>query len=163
MKNLTQYSSTAAQLLRERNATVAVAESSTGGLISASLLAVPGASSYFLGGSIIYTLTSRKVLLGMTRMDVEGLAPLTEAMALAFAEKARVQLGATWGVAELGIAGPTDAPYGAAGTCVVGITGPNTAGKLIQTASADREENMWAFTRGALELLAETVSKRLER
>lgn len=159
MESLSRHSTTAAELLRDRGETVAVAESSTGGLISAALLAVPGASAYFLGGSVIYTLASRKELLRITRADVEGLRPLTEAMALAFAEKARAQLGATWGVAELGIAGPTGAPYGAPpGTSVVAVAGPSEAAKMIRTDSNDREANMWAFSGGALALLAETLS-----
>lgn len=159
MDHLTPASIAAAQLLRDRGETVAVAESSAGGLISASLLAVPGASAYFLGGSVVYTLASRRELLRMTRADVEGLAPLTEAMALAFAEKARAQLGATWGLAELGIAGPTGTPYGAAGSCVVGIAGPSPASMLIETGLADRERNMWVFAHGALELLTKTLEQ----
>ena len=75
-----------AELLKERSETVAVAETSTGGLISSALLAVPGASAYYKGGSVIYTLASRKELLGINRAHVEGLDPMTEAMALRFAE-----------------------------------------------------------------------------
>src|SRR5512137_67767 len=96
-----------AAMLKDRGETVAVAESSTGGLIAASLLSVPGASAYFLGGSVVYTLVSRRELLRITAADVEGLEPLSEPMVCRFARRARLQLGATWGVAELGAAGPT--------------------------------------------------------
>ena len=112
MKSLTDMSLVVAQLLKQRGETVAVAETSTGGLISSALLAVPGASAYYKGGSVIYTLESRRELLGINRSQVEGLEPMTEAMALRFAEVARAQLKVTWSIAELGIAGPTGAPYG---------------------------------------------------
>ena len=92
---------TIAEQLTSRGETVAVTESSTAGLISASLLAVPGASAYYRGGSVVYTLESRKQLLGISRADVEGLEPLTEAMVLRFAHVARKQLDTTWAVAEL--------------------------------------------------------------
>ena len=144
--------------LKVSKTTVAVAESSTAGLISAALLAVPGASAYYAGGSVVYTLASRRELLGLRRADVDGLQPLTEAMALVFAERARSQLDANWGIAELGVAGPTPARYGHdAGLSVVAVAGPNSRARLINTGSADREDNMWAFTEAALALLLEAV------
>ena len=63
MAQLTSLAETAARLLKARGETIAVSESSTGGLISAALLAVPGASSYYLGGGIIYTHAARETLL----------------------------------------------------------------------------------------------------
>jgi len=95
MSSLAGPARDAAQALRAAGQTVAVAESSTGGLISAALLAVPGASAYYRGGSVIYTLEARRTLLGIRRADVAGLEPLTEAMAARFAEVARRQLDAT--------------------------------------------------------------------
>ncbi len=112
MNNLTEFSTSLAATLIGAKQTVAVAESSTAGLISACLLAVPGASAFFKGGCVIYTLESRKQLLRISRDDVEGLKPLTQAMVMKFAAKAREQLGATWGIAELGAAGPAGTPYG---------------------------------------------------
>lgn len=160
MPELTHIAVAAAQHLKERGETIAVTESSTGGLISAALLAVPGASAYFMGGSVVYTLPSRKKLLGITRDDVEGMAPLTEPMVSAFAEKARAQLDTTWGIAELGVAGPTGARYGhAPGLSVIAVTGPVQLSTLIETGSADREQNMWAFTEAALTLLAEAIGQ----
>ena len=148
-----------AEQLRQLEHNVAVAESSTAGLISASLLAVPGASAYFRGGSVIYTLESRRELLGIRRSDVEGLEPLTEAMVMKFAERARSQLDATWGLAELGVAGPTGARYGhPAGISVLAVDGPVRLTRTITTGSADREENMWTFTAAALDLLSEAVA-----
>lgn len=148
-----------AERLKARGETVAVAESSTGGLISATLLAVPGASAWYLGGSVVYTLVSRRELIRITAADVDGLEPLSEPMVRRFAERARDQLGATWGVAELGAAGPTGARYGhPAGTSVIAVTGPVTLSTTLQTGSADREQNMWQFTRAAMVLLDRALS-----
>jgi len=145
--------------LKVNGQTVAVAESSTAGLISASLLAVAGASAYYSGGSVIYTLASRKALLGLTREDVAGLEPLTEAMVQRFAEVAREQLDATWGIAELGVAGPTGAGYGhPPGISVLAVAGPRTLTTTITTGSDDREQNMRVFTAAALELMQQALS-----
>lgn len=161
MSQLASLAEQAATELKTREQTVAVAESSTGGLISAALLAVPGASAYFVGGSVVYTLESRKHILGLRRSDVEGLEPLTEAMVLRFAEKARAQLNTTWGVAELGVAGPTGARYGhPPGISVIGIAGPVSASLLIETGVGDREANMWTFTERALQLLGHTLQNQ---
>jgi len=140
-----------AALLSERNETVSVAESSSGGLISAHLLAVPGASKYYRGGSVVYTMSSRRAFLDIPSERVEGLKPLSEPMVAVFAEAARTKLDASWGIAELGAAGPTGSRYGhAAGTTVIGIDGPANLTMTVQTGSDDREENMWAFSHAAL-------------
>ena len=160
MPKLGALAADAAEILKTQNVKISVAESSTGGLISAALLAVPGASAYFEGGSVVYTLTSRKEILRITRNDVEGLEPLTEAMVLKFAEKAADQLGTTWGIAELGVAGPTGARYGhPPGISVIGVFGPNPAATTIETHSDDREANMWQFTSAALNLLTNQLKQ----
>lgn len=149
-----------ADALKSRGETVAVAESSTAGLISATLLAVPGASAYYKGGSVIYTLASRKELLGITRADVEGLEPLTEEMVMRFAERARTQLDATWGIAELGVAGPTGARYGhPPGISVIAVDGPVKLSLTVTTGESHRERNMWVFTERALELLSQAIAQ----
>lgn len=157
---LSDISAPLAAALIERKQTVAVAESSTGGLISASLLSVPGASAYYLGGTVIYTARSRKQILGVTPEDVADLKPLTPEMAMAFARVAQRQLNSTWAITELGIAGPTPARYGhAPGISVIGISGPIERTTIVETGSNDREQNMWAFTRAAIALLTEVVSE----
>ena len=141
------------QGLTTRQETVSVAESSTGGLISANLLSVPGASRFFQGGSVVYTLASRRAYLDLEKSRVEALQPLTEAMVLEFARAARLKLNTTWGIAELGAAGPTGTPYGHdAGTSVIGISGPIDRACLIETGASDRGENMQRFTEQALQL-----------
>ena len=157
--SLLSLGSPCGELLKAQGGTIAVTESSTGGLISAALLAVPGASAYYVGGSVVYTLPSRKEILGIRRADVEGLEPLTEAMVLKFAQRARTQLGTTWAIAELGVAGPTGAPYGhPPGSSVIGIDGPTPATLSIATGQMDRETNMFEFTHRALKLLAKTLA-----
>ena len=84
----------AARLI-ERRETIAIAESSTGGLIAAALLAVPGASSYFVGGAVVYTKVARAALLGIGDADMAGLRPATEAYSLLVAQRVRERHGAT--------------------------------------------------------------------
>ena len=156
---LTNLATDAAQALRASNATVAVTESSTGGLISAALVAIPGASEFYVGGSVVYSLPSRRELLRISRADVGGAAVLSEAMALAFAEHARAQLDTTWAIAELGVAGPSGSPYGhPAGTCVIGVAGPRQASLRIETNRNHREQNMWRFASEALHALAHAIT-----
>lgn len=150
-----------AELLRERNQTVTVSESSTGGLISAALLAVPGASNYFVAGSVVYTMRSRKRLLGLTRDEIEGLEPLTEPMVARFAAHAREQMSTTWGIAELGATGPSGTRYGhPPGISVIGVDGPVSLTITVQTGSSDREANMWAFAQSALEVFERALREQ---
>ena len=111
--------------LKKQRQTLGIAESSTGGLISASLLAVPGASAYFLGGAIIYTLRARRDLLGIAQATLDAQQPLTADYVSLCAERIRSRLGATWGLAELGATGPAGTPYGhPPGICVLAVSGP---------------------------------------
>ena len=145
-------------LLKDRKQTVAVAESSAGGLISAALLAVPGASAYFLGGSVIYTQPARRALLRIGDDAVKGIRSSTEAYALIKARTIRERLGATWGLAETGATGPTGNRYGdAAGHACLAVAGPFERAITLETGSGDREANMWAFAKAALELFATSL------
>jgi PncC family amidohydrolase len=145
-------------LLKERKQTLAVAESSAGGLISAALLAVPGASAYFLGGGVIYTQAARRGLLRVGDDAVKGIRSSTEAYAQIKAKAVRELMGATWGLAETGASGPTGNRYGdAAGHACIAVAGPVERVITIETGHGDRESNMWAFTRAALSLLEEAV------
>lgn len=143
------------RLLKDRNETVAVAEGSGGGLISAALLAVPGASAYYLGGSVIYT---RQALDGMLTGPVERPAKLrgaSEPWATHLARATRVHLRATWGVGEGGASGPSGNPYGdPAGHAWVAVSGPTEATQHVLTGDDDRLANMVAFAVAALNLLA---------
>jgi PncC family amidohydrolase len=158
MKTLLPLAETIAQRLAAHRGTIAVAESSTGGLVAAALLAVPGASAYFLGGAVVYTKASRAALLGIGDADMADLRPATEAYALLLARRMRERLGAVWGVGETGAAGPSGNRYGdPAGHSCMAVAGPLERAITLRTGSADRLANMDAFARRALELIAEVV------
>ena len=141
-----------------RKETIAVAELSTGGLIAAALLALPGASAYFVGGAVVYTKAARAGLMGIGDADMQGLRPSTEAYALLLAKRARERMGATWGVAETGATGPTGNRYGdAAGHTCIAVAGPSERAVTLETGSTDRRANMDAFATRALELIVEAM------
>lgn len=141
-------------LLKARKETIAVAESSAGGLVSAALLAAPGASAYFMGGGVIYTRTARSAILGIEEADIAGFRPATERYALLLANRARDKLGTTWGIGETGATGPTGNRYGdASGHACIAVAGPVSRAMTIETGSPDRVANMRAFAAGLLALL----------
>jgi PncC family amidohydrolase len=158
MQTLLPRAEKIAALLRRRGETVAVAESSTGGLIAAALLAMPGASAFFLGGAVVYTKAARAALLGIGDAEMAGLRPSTEAYALMIARRVRDRHGATWGIGESGATGPTGNRYGdAAGHSCIAVVGPREAAVTVETGSADRSGNMRAFAERALEVLTEAA------
>jgi PncC family amidohydrolase len=145
--------------LKERGETIAVAEGSAGGLISAALLAVPGASAYFFGGTVLYTTASKVALLGLTQQQATEPRSSTEPHTLLLARTIRERLEATWGLAETGATGPTGNRYGdAAGHVCLAYAGPGEVSRTIETGSADRAANMDAFAQSALALLLEALS-----
>ena len=161
MNELRTMASALGALLKERKETVAVAESSAGGLIAAALLAVPGASAYFLGGGVIYTQAARRALLRVPDESVKSIRSSTEAYALLKARAIRELLGATWGLAETGASGPTGNRYGdAAGHACIAVAGPVERAITLETRHGEREKNMWAFATAALELLETSLRKR---
>jgi nicotinamide-nucleotide amidase len=152
--DLMTRASRAAQRLKERRETIAVAESATGGLLSAALLAVPGASAYFIGGAVVYTQAARRALLDIPDAAMTGLRASTEAYALLLARTARTRFAATWALAETGASGPTGNRYGdAAGHSCIAIAGAIERAITIETGSPVRAANMEAFTAAALDLL----------
>ena len=149
-----------AALLIKRKETLAVVESSAGGLINAALVAVPGASAYYLGGCIVYTEASRTGLLSISKDEMRGIRSASEPYAQLAARRVREKLGATWGLSETGASGPTGNRYGdAAGHACIAVSGPVEMVITLETGSADREANMWTFARRAIELLASCVQK----
>src|SRR3989441_11076157 len=160
MNELDSLAASLGALLKERKETIAVAESSAGGLICAALLAVPGASAYFLGGGVIYTQAARRALLRVPDEAVKGIRSSTEAYALLKARTIRELLGATWGLAETGATGPTGNRYGdLAGHACLAVAGPVERAITLETGHGDREKNMWAFAKRALELLETSLGK----
>ena len=158
--DLAALGSTVGRLLKERGHSIAVAESSAGGLINATLVAVPGASAYYLGGGVIYTGAGRTALLGITARDMEGIRSASEPFARMLAQRVRANLGATWGLSETGASGPAGNRYGdAPGHACIAVSGPAEAVVTVETQSADREANMWEFARRAIELLESCLRK----
>ena len=161
MKALFETAARIGPVLLARGDTVAVAESASGGLISAALLSVPGASGYFRGGDVIYTAAARSAF-GITSEDMHGMRSASEPYARLMAQTARLRLHATWGLAETGAAGPTGNRYGdRAGHVCVAVAGPVLQSRVIETGAEDRVANMLAFAHAALALLAEAVGVAL--
>lgn len=153
MSDLNTLAATVGALLKSKGHTVAVAESSCGGLISAALVAVPGASAYYLGGGVVYTQASRSGVLRLHPEVFVGMRASTEPYALLNARTIRQNLGATWGVAETGASGPEGNRYGdAAGHACIAVVGPVERVITVETGVADRVGNMWTFTAKAMEL-----------
>jgi PncC family amidohydrolase len=154
MESLTNLGATVGALLMERGQTLAVAESSAGGVINAALVAVPGASAYYVGGCVIYTPAGREALLGISAQDMAGMRSASEPFARLLARRVREKLGTTWGLSETGASGPRGNRYGdPAGHACIAVSGPLEAVITVETGSAAREDNMWRFARRALELL----------
>lgn len=148
-----------ASLLERRGETVGVAEGSCGGLVSAALLAVPGASAYFVGGAVIYTFAAKAALLGDVIETPPGLRGATEEFARYLAEAIRVRLGTTWGIGEGGAAGPANRYGDPAGHAWLAVSGPVSQTLHLLTGSDDRGANMQAFAAAALELLATVLDE----
>ena len=158
--SLSQLGSAVGALLKERKQTIAAVESSAGGLINAALVAVPGASAYYLGGGVVYTAAAREALLGIGKLNVTGMRSASEPYAALLAQTVRRKLGTTWGLSETGASGPTGNRYGdAAGHACIAVSGPLEAVITVETGSAGREANMWEFARRALELLEACLRK----
>jgi nicotinamide-nucleotide amidase len=155
---LTSLAESAARKLRQRQETIAVAESSCGGLISASLLSIPGASAYYVGGTVTYTRVANQAFLAGAVSVPPGLNAETEEYALYLAHAAAAKLGTTWALGESGAAGPTGSRYGdPAGHVWVAVAGAADSTRHLLTGSEDRTANMVAFAAAALGLLIEFI------
>ena len=160
MKELITIAEKIATQLVARKQTIAVAESSTGGLISAALLSVPGASAYFLGGGVVYTRDARRLLMDIPDEAMKGIRSASEPYAQLLANQVRRRFATDWGLSETGATGPTGNRYGdAAGHCCTAVAGPHSEVFTLETGIADRQANMQAFAKTALNLLLENLSK----
>jgi PncC family amidohydrolase len=160
MKELIAIAEQIAAKLITRKQTIAVSESSTGGLISASLLAVPGASAYFLGGAVVYTRDARRVLMDITDETMKGIRSASEPYAKLLAEQTRRRFATDWGLSETGATGPTGNRYGdAAGHSCMAVAGAQTSAITLETGSNDRAGNMQVFAATALKLLLKELEQ----
>lgn len=158
MKDLTELAERVAKRLDHRRETVAISESSAGGMIAAALLTIPGASAYFLGGAVVYTATAREVLLGVTPDRMAGIRSASEPYATLLARETRTRFGAIWSLAETGAAGPTGNRYGdAAGHACFAVAGPVEKVATLETGSSDRVGNMRLFAAEGLRLLDRAI------
>jgi nicotinamide-nucleotide amidase len=158
MQELISRAEKAGALLKRRSETIVVAESSTGGLISAALLALPGASAYFLGGAVVYTQVARRALVDLPDITALGMRASTEPYARLLAQTTRQRFLASWALAESGATGPTGNRYGdAAGHSCIAVAGPTERAITLETGSSDRVANMHAFAAAAIDLLIEAL------
>jgi nicotinamide-nucleotide amidase len=158
MQDLVDIAEQIAARLIERKQTIAVAESSTGGLISAALLAVPGASAYFLGSAVVYTRDARRILMEIPDDAMKGIRSASEPYAKLLASQIRGRFASHWGLSETGATGPTGNRYGdAAGHSCMAVAGNETSAITLETGSADRLANMHVFANTALNLLLKNL------
>src|SRR5882762_3478573 len=160
MQDLVPIAQEIAARLIERRQTIAVAESSTGGLISGALLAVPGASAYFLGSAVVYTRDARRILMDIPDDAMKGIRSASEPYAKLLASQIRNRFSCDWGLSETGATGPTGNRYGdAAGHSCMAVDGPALSAMTLETGSADRLANMQAFAGTALGFLLKELSR----
>ncbi len=158
MPNLSSMAASVVDLLKQRQHTIAVTESSCGGLISAALVAVPGASAYYLGGATVYTRQAQKSLLRVPDTAMVDIRASSEPYALLNSRTVRESMGSTWALSETGASGPTGNRYGdPAGHACFAVAGPVERVTTLETGNADREGNMWVFAEAALELLEQCL------
>jgi PncC family amidohydrolase len=160
MNELIGIAEQVAAKLVARKQTLAVAESSTGGLISAALLAVPGASAYFKGSAVVYTRDARRILMDIPDEAMKGIRSASEPYAKLLAEQMRRRFETDWALSETGATGPTGNRYGdAAGHSCMAVAGIETKVITLETGSSDRLGNMQAFASTALRLLFQELSR----
>ena len=158
METLLPLAQKVADLLKSCGESIAIGESAGGGLVSAALIAQPGASAFFLGGTVIYTPQAGRALRDRTTLNLKGLEPLTPAFAQELADGYRRQMECDWTTSEMGAAGPAGSPYGPRpGTAVVAVSGPVSKARMVETGTDIRIDNMRAFGRAQLELLIECL------
>jgi nicotinamide-nucleotide amidase len=159
MQQLLPLAQTIAERLKARGDTIAVVESSTGGLISAALLAIPGASAYFIGGAVVYTRKAGHALLDIPDSALVGVRSASEPYALLLAHTARERFATSWAIAETGAAGPTGNRYGdAPGHTCLAVSGLVERSLTLETGKADRVANMHWFANAALDVLAQCLA-----
>ncbi len=161
MQDLIPLAEKIAVILKNRHENIAVAESTTGGLISAALLSIPGASTYFVGGAVVYTLKARRAMLDLPDSAFAGIKSVTEEGAMILARAARQRFEVTWSIAEIGASGPAGNRYGdPAGHSCIAVAGPVERSITVETGNGDRVANMRTFSVAALNLLIKSISSR---
>lgn len=170
-----------AEILRSRNQTLAISEAACGGLISAYIVSVPGASNFYIGGKLVYSLKQRLKLSGWSEEEISNYMGPSQQVALKLARTAKYELGSTYVLSETGYAGPSndlhilngdddkedtkgktesDDKSQSVGTVYIGLSGPDgEASTWKNTGSVDRSKNMTEFAKLGLEFLLEQLRK----
>jgi nicotinamide-nucleotide amidase len=149
---------TVGRLLREGHASVATAESCTGGLIAARLTDAAGSSDYFIAGYVTYTDSQKRAILGVPEDLLTEHTAVSEPVAKAMAEAARRLSGATYGIATTGYAGPSGGTEAdPVGTIYLALAGPNGTRCTRIRYGADRYRNRTLATQLSLDLLRKTL------
>ncbi|KAG7661275.1 uncharacterized protein J8A68_005167 [[Candida] subhashii] len=170
-----------AEILRSRNQTLAISEAACGGLISAYIVSVPGASNFYIGGKLVYSLKQRLKLSGWSEEEISNYMGPSQQVALKLARTAKYELGSTYVLSETGYAGPSndlhisngdddkedtkgktesDDKSQSVGTVYIGLSGPDgEVSTWKNTGSVDRSKNMTEFAKLGLEFLLEQLRK----
>lgn len=160
MQHLNDLAQGLGEQLIARGETISIGEGACGGLLSAALVGVPGASGFFVAGAVLYTRPAFKQILGDSRYALRGMRGGTEDFSLTIAELVRQKFDSTWAIGESGASGPTGNRYGdPAGHVALGVSGPVRKARIVETGLDDRRENMRLFATAALELLAEALAE----
>jgi nicotinamide-nucleotide amidase len=147
-----------ARLLRQQRASLAVAESCTGGMLSTRLTDAPGASDYFIAGYVTYTEKQKQESLGVPAQMLREYSAVSQQVAAAMAEGALKRSGATYALATTGYAGPSGGtPADPAGTVYLGVSGPGGTRVVRVRYGGDRYRTRMLGTQAALDLLRKTL------
>ena len=144
---------------RSTGATIAIAESLTGGAVCAALVSVPGASHVLVGGVVSYAVDAKHRLLGVPMDLLDGVGPVSREVAVAMAEGARERLGADIAVSTTGVAGPEPHDGQEPGTVWVGVATATASGASLHRAEGDRSHVRAAAVDWALDALAGELRK----
>ncbi|ODV94797.1 hypothetical protein PACTADRAFT_50658 [Pachysolen tannophilus NRRL Y-2460] len=173
------------EILIQRNETLSISEAACGGLLSAYLVSIPGASKFFQGGTLVYSLKSRLKLSGWDNKDISNYTGPSEQVVLRLARNLRIELGSTYVLSETGFAGPSITIFdkdqepscndesgeeikdeqspGKVGTVYLGISGPRGEVSCIRHTNNDnRAENMQLFAQAGLRFLLDHMKQNQE-
>lgn len=146
--------------LRDRDETVATAESLTGGLVCATLVDAPGASDAVRGAVVAYAADVKAQVLGVDNQQIASHGTIDAEVARQMAEGIRLRLGATWGLATTGNAGPESSEGKPVGAVFIAVAGPGASSVRELALSGDRDEIRRSTTTATLSLLLATLEEQ---
>jgi nicotinamide-nucleotide amidase len=146
--------------LRDRSETVATAESLTGGLVCATLVDAPGASEVVRGAVVAYTADVKSQILGVDDHTIASNGTVDADVARQMAAGVRLRMGATWGLATTGNAGPDSSEGKPVGTVFIAVAGPGASSVRELALSGDRDEIRRSTTAATLSLLLATLEEQ---